>query len=221
MKKLLLLTLLLAFGISTYAQKIDLLKQQNELEAVNVSFSEEVYEDKNALRVTPSAIQSEARYVKLTDVEFTNGTIEVEVVGKRQEGAGAGARGFVGLVFRVNEDDSAFECFYIRPTNGRAEDQLRRNHSVQYIAYPDFPWHRLRKENPGKYETYADLEEGEWTKLKIEVDGDKARLYVNGVEQPTLLVNDLKLGKDVSGNLGLWVGPGTEAYFANMTVIPK
>jgi hypothetical protein len=96
--------------------------------------------------------------------------------------------------------------------------QLRRNHPVQYFSFPDYPWHRLRSETPGMYETYADLEEGVWTKLRIDVNGDMARLYVNGVEQPTLIVNDLKLGADASGKLGLWVGPGTEAYFANLEV---
>jgi signal peptidase I len=41
----------------------------------------------------------------------------------------------------------------------------------------------LRKEFPEKYESYVDLVAGEWTRVKIEVRGEKARLYVNGVEQ--------------------------------------
>jgi hypothetical protein len=106
---------------------------------------------------------------------------------------------------------------YIRPTNGRAEDQLRRNRSAQYFSYPDFPWYRLRKETPGQYESYVDLVPGEWTRIRIEVAGEKARLYVNGAEQPTLMVNDLKLGKG-RGAVGLWVGQGTEGYFTNLRV---
>jgi hypothetical protein len=50
---------------------------------------------------------------------------------------------------------SGFECFYLRPTNGRADDQVRRNHSVQYISFRGFPWYRL--ESPEKYESYTDL----------------------------------------------------------------
>ncbi len=219
--KNLLITILLAFSLSGFAQKIDLLKLQKNVESVNVSFSEGNYRGKKSIKVIPSAAQTEARFVKLKTIEFENGTIEIDVAGKRMEGAGGAARGFVGIAFRINGDNSEFECFYIRPTNGRAEDQLRRNHSVQYICYPEFPWYKLRKETPGMYETYADLEEGVWTKLKIEVEGDKAKLYVNGVEQPTLLVNDLKLGTDVPGKLGLWVGPGTEAYFANLKITNK
>ncbi|MFX1256090.1 MAG: hypothetical protein ACFFCZ_31065 [Promethearchaeota archaeon] len=215
------IAILLAFSLSGFAQKIDLLELQNNLESVNVSFSEANFKGKKSIKVIPSAVQTEARFVKLNTIEFENGTIEIVMAGKRLEGAGANARGFVGMAFRVNKDNSEFECFYIRPTNGRAEDQLRRNHSVQYICFPDYPWYKLREETPGKYETYTDLQEGVWTKLKIEVEGNKAKLYVNDVEQPTLLVNDLKLGTDISGNLGLWVGPGTEAYFANLNVTKK
>lgn len=67
----------------------------------------------------------------------------------------------------------------MRPTNGRAEDQVRRNHSSQYISFPEFPWHRLRKEFPEKYESCVDLTPGEWTPVKIVVDGTTAKLYVH------------------------------------------
>ncbi len=136
---------------------------------------------------------------------------------KASAGATADARGFVGAAFRTNADGSKYECFYIRPTNGRAEDQLRRNHSTQYISFPDYEWNRLRTETPGKYESYVDLVPGKRTMLKIVVNGTKAQLYVNGAAQPVLIVNDLKLG-DTTGAIALWVGVGTEAYFADLRV---
>ncbi|MGI4734536.1 MAG: hypothetical protein ACRYG7_05085 [Janthinobacterium lividum] len=46
---------------------------------------------------------------------------------------------------------------YLRPANGRADNQLQRNHAVQYFSYSDYRFERLRKEAPGQYETYADL----------------------------------------------------------------
>lgn len=220
MKFYLVLLFVLVFTTSVFAQNSYCLKAKH-LEPVNTRFVETSFKGKEALKVMPNDMQTEAKFVRLTSVEFANGVIEIDVVGKRAERAGKNARGFVGVAFRVANDNSEFECFYIRPTNGRANDQLRRNHSVQYISYPDFPWHKLRKETPGQYETYADLVEAEWTKLKIEVDGDKAKLYVGNVEQPTLLVNDLKLGANKKGAIGLWVGPGTEAYFANLKVLEK
>ena len=153
----------------------------------------------------------------LNGTDFKDGTIEAEVAGTPAAGAPPDARGFIGIAFRVSGHGATFECFYLRPTNGRAEDQLRRNHSVQYISSPDYPWHKLRTENPGVYESYADMEAGAWTKIKIEVAGTKARLFVNGAEQPCLIVNDLKLG-DGRGQIALWTTSETDGYFSNLTV---
>jgi len=94
---------------------------------------------------------------------------------------------------------------------------LRRNHAVQYESIPDFPWDRLRREQPGVYESYTDLEVGAWTKMKIEVAGRSARLYVNGATQPCLIVNDLKLG-ETRGQVGLWAHIATNAYFSNLKI---
>jgi hypothetical protein len=148
-----------------------------------------------------------------------DGTIEVDVAGRsRGGGAFQGARGFVGVGFRVRPDASAYECFYIRPTNGRADDQLRRNHSTQYISHPEFPWNRLRQEAPGVYESYVDLEAGVWTHLKVEFAAKHAALYVNRAAQPCLIVNDLKLAP-AAGGVSLWIGDGTEAFFRDLKVI--
>jgi hypothetical protein len=154
-------------------------------------------------------------------VSFSNGVIEAEIAGAPGPGAGGGARGFVGIAFRVQQDRKTYDAFYLRPTNGRAEDQERRNHSAQYIAHPDWPWFRLRKEKPEKYESYVDLEPGKWTKVRIEVSGDKARLFVHGNAQPTLIVSDLKSGAGGKGGIALWIGPGTVAHFRDLKVARK
>lgn len=147
---------------------------------------------------------------------FHNGSIELDVAGAPGKGAFGNARGFIGIVFRM-QGDGRYENFYIRPTNGRAADQLRRNHSTQYTSHPDWPWERLRKETPGVYESYADMMPGEWTHLRVVVKGVEAAFYVGGAEQPCLLVHDLKLG-DVEGPVALWIGPGTEGYFRNLKI---
>jgi hypothetical protein len=152
-------------------------------------------------------------YAALKDVAFHNGTIEVDMAGRPAAGANEGARGFVGVAFRIQSD--RFEYIYLRPTNGRADDQIRRNHSTQYSSFPDFSFAESRKQAPEKYESYADLEPGVWTHYRIDVDGAKARLYVNRAAQPCLIVNDLKLG-DSTGGVALWIGPGTEAYFTGL-----
>jgi hypothetical protein len=195
------------------------LLESGRLEPVNVEMKTVEYRGKTALGVTEAAgVEASAEtLVVVSGIDFGDGTIEVDLAGAPAAGAGGGARGFVGIAFRVQEDRSRYECFYLRPTNGRAEDQLRRNHSAQYIAHPEFPWHRLRKETPGKYESYVDLVPGEWTKVKVVVSGRSARLFVHGADQPTLIVKDLKLDA-ADGTVALWIGPGTEAHFANLEV---
>ena len=79
------------------------------------------------------------------DVTFANGTIEVDVAGQRGPYAVPDDRGFIGVAFRISPGAERFEYIYLRPDNGRAADQVRRNHSTQYASHPDFPWPRLRK----------------------------------------------------------------------------
>ena len=212
---------------SSLAAQSSALDSTKDLQPQGVLISAATFQGRKAVRVIPSpeggaasAAQKSSSgggIVILPGTSFHNGAIEIDVSGQPGAGAPGDARGFVGVGFRLTPDAAKYECVYIRPTNGRADDQLRRNHSTQYISIPDYEWFRLRSESPGKYESYVDLEPGAWTHLKIEVDGVKMRFYVNGASQPTLLVNDLKLG-DTSGPVALWIGPGTEAYFANLRI---
>jgi hypothetical protein len=193
------------------------------LEIINIKAEVAEYRGRRAVRLLKrddQAAQGNAENESLAIIngtEFKDGTIEVEVAGMPAAGAPADARGFIGIAFRVAGHGAKFECFYLRPTNGRAEDQLRRNHSVQYISAPEYPWKKLRTENPGVYESYADMEVGAWTKIKIVVAGTRAKLYVNGAEQPCLIANDLKLGES-RGPIALWSTVETDGYFSNLTL---
>jgi len=97
-------------------------------------------------------------------------------------------------------------------------DQVRRNHSIQYFSFPDFKFERLRKESPEKYDSYADMGLNEWIKLKIEVKGKQAKLFINENKQPSLIVNDLKHGDNPSGAVGLYVDNGTEGFFTDLRI---
>lgn len=121
------------------------------------------------------------------------------------------------MAFRTRAGAAEYEYIYLRPDNGRVDDQVRRNHSTQYAAFPAFTFARLRKESPERYESYVDLETGAWTRMRIEVAGRTARLFVHGAPQPALVVTDLKLGTE-GGGVALWIGPGTEGFFANLQV---
>ena len=189
----------------------------------NVKTELVTYKGRQALQVTDMTrtdVQDGVQLVILDNTQFRDGTIEIEMAGEPKPGAeNTAARGFVGLAFRLSLDSGSgapkYDCFYIRPTNGRADDQVRRNHATQYISFPDRPWFKLREQFPGKYESYADMVAGEWTKVKIEVMGTRANLYVGGAPQPVLVVNDLK---QEEGQIALWVGTDTIARFTNLRI---
>jgi hypothetical protein len=190
------------------------------LEPVNTKAEITTYRGRKALHLSPPQNHDTDKHSMIALVrgtDLSNGTIEADVAGLPITDIDPEARGFIGIEFHVQDHGTRAENIYIRPTNGRADDQLRRNHSVQYESVPEFPWHRLRKEAPGVYESYVDLDPGAWTKMKIEVAGTKARLYVNGATQPCLIVNDLKLG-DGRGQIALWAFIATDAYFSNLKI---
>ena len=196
--------------LASAAQSVDqLVPHRVKVESVE-------FKGKRAIKVVEDGeVANGEAYAVIKGPQFHNGTIEVEMAGQPAKAAGEAARGFIGLAFRLR--DGRFEYIYLRPTNGRADDQVRRNHSTQYSSFPDFDFARSRKEAPEKYESYVDLEPGVWTRIRITVQGTVARLYVHGAPQPVLIVNDLKLG-DSTGDVALWIGPRTEGYFTGLSV---
>ena len=204
-------------SINLYSQAIKLIKEK--LEAVNVSMSIEKLAGIQVVKVVKDSSVKESdqpTFTKLTGVDFKNGTIELKVLSRLLPNAPDYARGFIGIAFRIDNNNSKFESIYIRPTNGRADIQLRRNHSIQYFSFPDYSFERLRKEAPGVYESYADMGLNEWIKLKIIIKDRQAKLFINDNKQPSLIVNDLKHGSDLSGSIGFWVDIGTEGYFSDL-----
>lgn len=198
--------------------------EKDKLEPTNVSMSLEKLMGKYVVKVMKNPILKEVdqpTFVKIKGTNFQNGTIEVSVLSRLLPDANELARGFIGVAFRINEDNTKFESIYIRPTNARADDQIRRNHSIQYFSFPDFPFMRTRKETPEKYESYTDMALNEWIKIKITVKDSKAQLFINDAVQPNLIVNDLKHGADSSGAIGLWVDVGTEGYFKDLKITKK
>jgi len=172
--------------------------------------------DARMLAVSPSAPSDDATFAVVDGITAQDFIVEAVIKGAPIDNSST-ARGFVGIAFRISGDLSRFEAIYVRPTNARADDQLRRNHTTQYISHPEYPWERLRNEHPGIYESYVDLDADRWTKIRLVVNGSLARLYVNDAAQPALIINDLKL-PPASGGIGLWVGPGSRAYFKSLKI---
>lgn len=178
------------------------------------------HDQREALRLIEVDDKNRGGLALIDGVTFRDGTIEVDVAGRRGPYAAPGDRGFIGVAFRVDLPGKRYENIYLRPDNGRADDQVRRNHSLQYTSEPDYPWQRMRKEFPEKYESSVDVVPGEWTRMRIEVSGTRARLFVNGAAQPSLIVGDLKHGLS-EGGVAFWIGSGTEGFFANLRIAPR
>ena len=163
--------------------------------------------------------EDEPTFAKLLNYEFHNGVIEVDVHSKLLNNAPEYARGFIGVTFRIDENDETFEGIYIRPTNGSSSNQLRRNRTTQYFSYPNYKYDKLRLESPGEYESYVDIDIEQWIHMKIEVTNSSASLFINNEKNPCLMVNDLKHGENKKGSIGLWADIGTKAYFKNLKII--
>ena len=202
------------------------LDNSTKLETVNAGTKWVEFRGRHALKLVPlpghEHAQNEELMAILPDSDFQNGSIELDVSGARRAGYSTaederGFKGMIGVSFHIQGEKR--ETIYVRPENSRLNNQLFRNRSTQYESIPEFPWNLLREQSPGVYESYVDLEPGAWTKLRIEVSGTKARLYVNGATQPCLVVNDLKLG-EARGKIALWSRVSTDAYFSNLRVEP-
>ena len=143
------------------------------------------HQDRDALRLLEAdKSRNTLGLAIINGSKFRDGTIEIDVAGRRGPNAVPDDRGFIGVAFRITPSADKFEYIYLRPDNGRVNDQVRRNHSTQYSSHPDFPWPRMRKEFPEKYESYVDLEYGVWTRMRVVVAGTTARLFVHDALNP-------------------------------------
>ena len=153
---------------------------------------------------------------KLKDSDFHNGTIEVKMLSRLLPDAPEFARGFIGIAFRIAADNSAFESFYIRPTNSNTSDIVRRAHGCQYFSFPKYTFAYFRENNISDYENPISNGLNEWINLKAVINDAHADFYLNDVL--TLTVEDLKRGENSRGAVGFFVDIGTEAFYKNLNI---
>jgi hypothetical protein len=233
MKQIIALCLLVCSALFSFAQKkLDLGKQTFELHNVTGSIIKfegqnvlKIERDLNAIPFDSNNVEKtvdEAHYAKLLNLDdFENGTIEVMMYSQLQKPAPySGIAGFIGMFFRVSENDANFEAIYVRPKVGRVNNQLFRNHAVQYISYPHYKFDTLRKIAPFRYEGSAPVALNEWIKMRIEVNGETAEMFINDAKYSTFIVDKL-LGSNKKGGIGLYVDIGTIGYFKNLKVTKK
>jgi hypothetical protein len=174
--------------------------------------------DKTIVRWETNVLGRDALFVRgniwLKDVNFTNGTIECDLLGKSLP------RGsnFPGLAFR-GADASTFDCVYFRPFNFRAENPENVSHAVQYISLPQWDWPKLCAKRTGQYEKPIEPPpDGDvWFHAKVVVKERKVSVFVNDAPKPCLEVETLS--DRPAGRIGIWCG-GDGAHFANLKITP-
>jgi hypothetical protein len=197
---------------SQAAQRIDLADRlaAGKLRVVNREVTP-LKETRGAVHVSE---KTDNGLVWIEGSDFAEGTIELDIRGRDLL-----QQSFVGIAFH-GKDDKTYEAVYLRPFNFRADEAIRRQHAVQYIAPPDYDWPRLRKEFPEEFENPVDpsIVPTDWVPLRVVVKGPTIQVYVGSVKSPTLEVR--KLGQHDRGMVGLWVGNGSDGDFANLRITP-
>lgn len=192
-----------------------------DIKAVNTDVSIVKIDNEEVIRVVKNKKINkfdENTIAKITNIEMENGEIRLKMMSRLLEDAPDFARGFIGIAFRVNEQNSKFESFYLRPTNGRHPDKVRRSHGCQYFSYPGYTFEYFREFNIPNTEAEVNIGLNEWIDLKAVIDGERASFYVNDFSNPVLEINDLIHGSKSVGSLGLFVDTGTEGFFKDIEI---
>lgn len=198
--------------------------EKDNFKGVHTTIENIELEGKKVLRVVKSEKImefDENTYAKLVGSKFHNGIIEVKMLSRLLPDAPDFARGFIGIAYRINDDDTKFESFYLRPTNGRTDDPIRKTHACQYFSYPKYTFAYFRDNGIEGYEAPVDIGLNEWITLKAVIDGSHAEFYVNDFKKPILIVNDMKHGASQRGGVGFFVDIGTEAFFKDLKITLK
>jgi len=164
-------------------------------------------DDKNAVEM--NANNSDGLGI-LEDIEFDNGIIEVDLKGENNPG-----KSFIGIAFNI-QDNETYEVIYFRPFNFVAEEQIRKDHMVQYIFHPEFTWRKLREERTGEFEDEIPNPPNpdDWFKARIKITNKKIEVYVNEISEPVLSIDRITSPK--SKKIGIWAGYGSSGRYRNL-----
>jgi hypothetical protein len=188
------------------------LSENDKLETFNRQITQFSENDKRGVRFSKKENDGIAW---LKGVEFSNGTIEVDIRGKD-----VFQQSFVGIAFH-GIDNKTLDAVYFRPFNFQSNDPVHKIHAVQYISHPDYTWDILREKQNGKYEKAVNPAPSgnEWFHAKIVIHYPHVTVYINGNAEPSLSIDQLNNLK--TGKIGLWVGNNSDGDFANLQIISE
>jgi hypothetical protein len=136
----------------------------------------------------------------LKDLEMRDGVVDVDV-------STPANRGFFGIQFRIAGNNA--EWVYLRQHKSGQPDAL------QYtpVLNTGLNWQLFN--GPG-FTGPVDIPKNTWFHLRLEVTGAQAKLYVKDMDQPVLVMPDLKSGIQ-KGQVALAVLTGA-TYFSNFEI---
>jgi len=148
----------------------------------------------------------------INNLEFESGIIEFDIRGENNPG-----KSFVGIAFNI-ENDTTYEAIYFRPFNFLSPEKIRREHCMQYIFHPDFPWFRLRKEREGQFEAeyFNPPSPDDWFSVRIIIGSEK--VMVEDQQTGKKLMEVKRLIKTTSNKIGFWTGYGSKGSFKNLRI---
>jgi hypothetical protein len=142
-------------------------------------------------------------FAYVRDLDLRNGTIDADMAMDPQGR-------FVGLAFRVKSEDE-YELFFFRPG---------ASGSIQAIQYTPglLGANAWQIYNLPQYVARADVPSDRWFHVRVVMAGVSAKLYLDNLADPVLVVSDLKLGYS-SGSIGFW-GQEGGGYISNVSYTP-
>ena len=195
--KMLLVLLLLAPALSMAAGSLDALEVAPGSPRWDLQGNAKatVYRGRKCLQLDGGA-------ASLKEFELSDGVVDVDV-------ATPAARGFFGIQFRLDNDGANGEFVYLRQHKSGMLD------AMQYTPVLNTGLNWQLYSGPG-FTGRVDIPRDAWFHLRLVVAGAQARLYVKDMNQPALVMGDLKSGLR-KGQLALYVLTGTTC-FANFAV---
>jgi len=185
---------------------------------INADCDTAIEDGKRVVRMKPKGKAIAGSNVGLAlveGVEFAEGTLEIDLKGR-----GKAETSFLGVAFSV-VDGKTFEAVYFRPFNFMRDDPSFRVRAVQYVAWPDHTWEKLRAGEPGIYESAVKPvpDPAGWFHARIEVTKQTVSVWVDDAKEPCLIVN--RLTDRARGKVGLWVDTREGAFRDLKIVAPK
>lgn len=138
----------------------------------------------------------------LRDFEMRDAVIDVDV-------STPANRGFFGIQFRIDSTGSNAEWIYLRQHNSGLPD------AMQYTPVLNTGLNWQIYNGPG-FTGAVDIPKDEWFHVRLVVTGAQANLYVKDMDNPVLVMNDLKSGIQ-RGQVALAVLIGA-TYFSNFKI---